>query len=87
MIKLGDRVIDVVSGFEGIAVAKTIWLTGCERIGIEGPAQKDKGGECNVFWADTERCKVINKDAYKKAQQDTDPAGPMSRPMKSNDPK
>ena len=35
MIKLGDRVKDKYTGFEGIAIARTEWLYGCTRITIE----------------------------------------------------
>lgn len=42
-IKLGDRVRDKVTGFEGIAIGRSTWLYGCERIGIE-PTTLDDGG-------------------------------------------
>ena len=35
MIQLGDRVKDKVTGFEGIAVARTEWLYGCIRIEVQ----------------------------------------------------
>lgn len=30
-VNLGDRVKDQVTGFEGIAIARTEWLFGCPR--------------------------------------------------------
>jgi hypothetical protein len=47
MIKLGDRVKDTVTGFEGIAVAKTEWLHGCVRFVVQ-PQSLDKDGKVQV---------------------------------------
>lgn len=43
MIKLGDKVRDTVTGFEGVAIAKTDWLYGCVRFMVM-PAKLDKDG-------------------------------------------
>lgn len=43
-VKLGDRVKDEVTGFEGIAVARTTWLHGCDRICVQ-PEKLDKDGK------------------------------------------
>lgn len=40
-VKLGDKVRDAVTGFEGIAVAKTEWLNGCMRVTVQPPIDKD----------------------------------------------
>jgi hypothetical protein len=40
-IKLGDQVRDKVTGFAGVAVARTQWLHGCDRIAIQPPVDKD----------------------------------------------
>jgi hypothetical protein len=42
MIELGDEVKDEVTGFQGIAVARTEWLHGCKRIVIQPPLGKDE---------------------------------------------
>ena len=42
MINLGDKVKDSVTGFTGIAVARTEWLHGCMRILVQPDTlQKD----------------------------------------------
>lgn len=41
MVKLGDQVIDSVSGFSGIAVSRTDFLNGCSRISVQPPVGKD----------------------------------------------
>lgn len=40
-IKLGDKVKDEVSGFEGVAVARHEYLNGCFRISVQPAVGKD----------------------------------------------
>lgn len=58
-IKLGSRVKDIYTGFEGLMTAHTEWLYGCARITIE-PTELDKDGKIKddrVF--DEQRVEVI----------------------------
>ncbi len=41
-LKLGDEVVDSVSGFKGIAVARYEYLNGCVRIEVQ-PKVNEKG--------------------------------------------
>lgn len=41
MITLGDEVKDKVTGFEGIAIARTEFLNGCARVGVQSQKLKD----------------------------------------------
>lgn len=34
-IQLGDEVKDSITGFKGIAIGRTTWLTGCDRIMVQ----------------------------------------------------
>ena len=43
-INLGDEVQDTITGFKGIAIARSIWLTGCDRITIQ-PKGLNKDGK------------------------------------------
>jgi len=43
-INLGDKVRDLVTGFEGIAVARTEWLNGCFRVTLQSDCL-DKDGK------------------------------------------
>lgn len=36
-VVLGQAYRDTISGFEGVAIAKTDWLHGCVRVSLEGP--------------------------------------------------
>ncbi len=40
-IILGERYSDPITGFVGIAVAATVYLYGCRRIGLQGPMAAD----------------------------------------------
>jgi len=41
MVNLGDEVKDVVTEFQGIVVAKTKYLHGCSRVGVQPKIKKD----------------------------------------------
>ena len=40
-IKLGDKVTEAVTGFTGIVIAKTEWIYGCVRFGVQAEELKD----------------------------------------------
>lgn len=40
-ILLGQKCRDVVSGFTGIAVARTEWMNGCTRVTLQPPVNKE----------------------------------------------
>lgn len=42
-IKLGEKYRDTISGFEGVATARTEYLYGCVRIVLEGGGLKEDG--------------------------------------------
>ena len=42
MVKLGQTVKDLVSGFKGVVIARTEWLNGCTRICVQ-PKVNEKG--------------------------------------------
>ena len=59
MVKLGDKAKDIITGFEGLVVARTDWLHGCARIGLE-PTALDKDGKVQeVHWFDDARIERI----------------------------
>lgn len=59
-IKLGDRVKDKVTGFEGIAIGRTQWFTGCDTIGITPTILKD-GKTIDAEWFDINRIKKVEE--------------------------
>lgn len=50
-VQLGDKVKDSVTGFTGIAIGRTTWLHGCDRIIVqpEGVNKDGKLFETNSF--------------------------------------
>ena len=40
-VELGDQVEDVISGFKGTVLARTVWINGCARITIQPKVGKD----------------------------------------------
>ena len=76
MINLGDRVQDVISGINGIVVAKTQWLYGCERVTIE-PEGNDKGKMFDRITVDMPQVKLLKSKILvaKKEQFISQPAG------------
>lgn len=57
MDKLGKRAKDKVTGFEGIIIGKTSYLTGCDVYGLAGPATDGKVNDTN--WFDEGRLEII----------------------------
>lgn len=73
-INLGDKVKDTITGFTGIAVAKTLWINGCTRINVqpEGLNKDGKAFEPDTF--DEPLLKVLK--AKKAPEGDHDKGGP-----------
>ena len=78
MINLGDEVKDTVTGLKGIAVARTQWLHGCDRIGVQPKARKD-GTIPDALNVDEPQLVLVKKKVVKKGTKKT--GGPMPMPM------
>ena len=62
MIKLGDEVKDKVTGFEGIAVARTEYLYGCLSIGVlSKKLNSETGKPIEWVWFDEQRLDLQSK--------------------------
>lgn len=57
-IKLGDKVKDPISGFEGVVVGRTDWLWGCVQLGVQ-PAALHEGKPVERQWFDETALEVI----------------------------
>jgi hypothetical protein len=77
-MNLGDKVRDPVTGIEGIAYAKAHYLQGCDRIGIQQPAFKDKEGNTVVpdLWFVDEPQLIVVKDGVVRGQDSVSIGGP-----------
>ena len=76
MIKLGDRVKDSITGFKGIAIARSEWLNGCKRIEIQPEILKD-GKIVEADWFDERQIVLIKSNAFPKQPPRH---GPMADP-------
>jgi hypothetical protein len=76
MVNLGDKVKDRVTGLTGIAVAKSHYLQGCARIGVQPQELKD-GKPVEVSWFDEPQLEVIEAGAIKpETFKSEKPGGP-----------
>ena len=60
--ELGDEVRSVVTGFRGIVVAKTEYLSGCERVAVESKPEKDHESPA-LEWIDLQEVEVRTRGA------------------------
>ena len=74
MVNLGAKVRDRISGFKGVAVARTERLYDCVRIGVLSQKLKD-GQVTEPQWFDEAQVEVVRNPSSKS----TAPGGP-SRP-------
>jgi hypothetical protein len=58
--QLGDEVKDIITGFHGIATAKTTFLNGCVRVSVTPPVDND-GKYVDDRWFDVEQIEVVQR--------------------------
>ena len=86
MIKLGSKVRDMLTGFEGTATGRTAWLYGCARIMIEPSEMKD-GKPVEGVWLDEQRVEVIEeKGPLVSKNSSATTGGPQVNPARKVDP-
>lgn len=59
IFNLGDRVKDVVSGYEGVVVGRFEYWTGCNHYGVEAPATGN--GKCPYETIDEQRLEICGE--------------------------
>ena len=59
MIKLGSKVKDKITGLEGTATGRAIYISGCIQILIEPPAKS--GSEHREIWIDEDRLEEVEE--------------------------
>ncbi|MCK5558785.1 MAG: hypothetical protein KAJ01_10415 [Candidatus Hydrogenedentes bacterium] len=55
MIKLGDKVKDRISGFEGVAIGRAEYLYGCVQILVQPESLQESGQPTASRWVDEQR--------------------------------
>lgn len=74
-ILVGDVVRDTISGFEGVAVAKTQWLNGCVRITIQPRALHD-GKPVDNYTFDVEQLELTSPRQRHSTESEPEPVMP-----------
>jgi hypothetical protein len=72
MIKIGDKVKDTITGLEGMAVAKIIYMNGCIQYEIQPKGLKD-GKIIKSAWVDEGQ--LIVKSRTKMKEEKKEPPG------------
>ena len=96
MIKVGDRVKDIVTGYTGIAVARTEWLNGCIRFTVQSNEYHDSK-PVDSLCVDEPQLVIVEKGVTKRlgdeciepptsSQEATAPGGPAPTPERHKDP-
>jgi len=84
-IKLGNEFEDSVTGFKGIAVSRTEYLTGCDRIEIQ-PRVDEKGEITDSVSFDVGTLKKIGEGIILTFEKEP-PGGPRKINSKKSSPK
>ena len=83
-VKLGSTYQDSISGFEGIAVARTVYIYGCERVLLTATKLKPDGDFLPDVWFDEAQLVAVRaKKKPSKRGKRKGPAGP-ARQVPSN---
>ncbi len=77
MIKLGDKARDKVTGFEGVCVCRSEYISGCARIALQ-PAVGEDGKIPEQGHFDEPMCEVVQAAAV--ASLPTNNGGPRPAP-------
>lgn len=82
MLKLGDEVRDMITGFQGVLIARTEWLRGCVRLTIQPRELKDgKPIESESF--DEQQVELVEpKEKPMSEQSRAESGGPYPTPSR-----
>jgi len=79
-IQLGDKVKDPLTGLTGIAVARTAWLHGCDRITVQPEGFDKEKKPFEAFSVDEPQLSIVKAKKIKRGSQDT--GGPRPEPRR-----
>ena len=69
-IKLGDKVKDTITGFEGIATSQIKFLNGCVQIGIQPYGLTKDGDVKEQHFVDSQQIEVIKPPKPEKPKKE-----------------
>lgn len=73
MIAIGDKARDSISGFEGIAMARTQWLHGCARITLQ-PTALHEGKPVEMQTFDEGQLELVEAGWWMRMRMKPEPA-------------
>lgn len=76
-IQLGDEVEDTITGFKGVAIGRTTWLTGCDRIMVQ-PKGVTKDGKTYEPQSFDEGILKVTKPKNNSIKTDRTKGGPVT---------
>ena len=86
MVELGDKGKDIITGFEGICIAKFFWINGCVRADLQ-PQQMHEGKLVKSESFDVQQIEVTEKGcvklkgvSYREQPKKVGTGGPMPTP-------
>lgn len=82
MIELGDKVKDILTALEGVAIGKTEWLHGCTTYGIQ-PQTLQNGKTIDAQWFDEGRLEVIKEPVQTHTENHKKNGGPQDTPQRN----
>lgn len=87
IIHLGDKVRDNITGFEGVAVAKSTYLNGCVSVGVKS-TKLHEGKPLNTEWIDEQQLEVLLihpvSDEAVEVVESAESSGPQEIPPESS---
>jgi hypothetical protein len=83
-IKLGDVAKDTITGFEGVAIARTEWLNGCVRISLQPKKLQENGKPIDSETFDETQLAIV---APGLRHVEVRTGGPRPAPTRARDPR
>lgn len=77
-VELGDLVKDIVTGFKGVAVGRTTWLHGCDRISVQPQGVNKEGKTYDVQSFDEPQLEIVKKAKQKDKPENHSTGGPRA---------
>jgi hypothetical protein len=78
VVNLGDEAQDPITGYKGVCICRTEWISGCTRIGLQAPMGKD-GKVPDPQHFDEPMLKVLKTQKFAPTAKDT--GGPRPAPV------
>ncbi len=85
-VTLGKQYKDSISGFQGVAVARTTYLYGCVRVLIAPTKLKEDGDFLPDCWFDEPQLLSVRSKSIKKPSSEDGPGGPSRSVAPKRDP-